>query len=120
MSRLRLPTIAHKRPCRECPFRRICAKGWLGGGTVEDWVNDLSIGDTAFVCHMAEKKDKRHFCAGSMIFFRNSLKRPRDIGFAAAVSHYEPDMETVFQWPAEFEAHHSSGLLAIRKKDSGA
>lgn len=106
-----LPTVKHKRPCRECPFRREAPRGWLGGGTVDAWKQDLTVGDTAFVCHMAEAENKRHFCAGSMIHYRNSFKTPRNAVFATAVMEYQPDKETVFQWSFEFEAHHRGGPL---------
>lgn len=106
-----LPLVKHKQPCNECPFRRVAAAGWLGGGTVAAWVSDLTFGDTAFVCHMAEQEGKRHMCAGSMIHYRNSLKVPRDPTFADAVMQYAPDKEKVFAWTHEFKEHHLSGML---------
>ncbi len=106
-----LPTVAHTSPCRECPFRRSCAPGWLGGGRVADWHADLTMGDTAFLCHMAVKKKKHHFCAGSMIHYRNSLKMPRDPEFSAAVAKYDKS-DKVFTWAHEFKQHHEAGLLA--------
>lgn len=111
-----LPTVNHTRPCRECPFRRVAAAGWLGGGTAESWHSDLVFGDTAFVCHMAEARGKRHFCAGSMIHFKNQFKCPRNPEFAAALDQFEKDTESVFQWPHEFKAHHESGPLAERRR----
>lgn len=111
------PKVKHLRPCGECPFRRKAPAGWLGGGTVEDWHALLCFGDTAFVCHTAEKRGKRHLCAGSAIHFRNSLKTPRDPAFAAMVMRFAKDAVTVFAWPHEFKAHHEAGLLALTKKD---
>lgn len=112
---VQLPKVAHKRPCKECPFRRAAPAGWLGGGAADEWTASLTFGDNAFVCHMAKKKNKNHFCAGSMIFYRNTLKCPRDAEFAAAVAQYEPDAENVFQWSGEFDAHHRNGLLALKE-----
>jgi len=109
-----LPTVKHKTPCNECPFRRKAAPGWLGGGTVESWHANLVFGDTAFICHTGERKGKRYFCAGSMIHYRNQLKTPRDPEFAAMVLKYSKDVEHVFQWPHEFKQHHEAGLLAQR------
>ncbi len=37
-----LPLVKHKHPCRECPFRSKSAAGWLGGGTVDGWMKDLT------------------------------------------------------------------------------
>lgn len=115
-----LPTVAHTNPCRECPFRRKSAPGYLGGGTVEEWMADLTFGDTAFVCHMAEQKGKRHLCAGSMIHYLNSCKMPRDRDFAAMLKHYAKNSVAVFDWPHEFQAHHAGGVLALTKPSETA
>lgn len=112
----KLPSVKHKQPCRECPFRRKAAAGWLGGGTVQQWVSDLTFGDVAFVCHMAAAKDKMHYCAGSMIHKNNQLKQPRDPVMARHQDQYGTDREDVFTWVSEFEAHHANGLLAEKGK----
>lgn len=115
-----LPLVKHLTPCKECPFRRVAAPGWLGGGTVDEWMSDLTFGDCAFVCHMAEAKGKRHFCAGSMIHFRNNLKTPRDPAFADMVMRFAKDTERVFMWAHEFQQHHAAGPLALKRPSASA
>lgn len=111
-----LPEVKHKTPCRECPFRRAAPKGWLGGGTVDEWMGDLTVGDCAFACHMAESAGKLRYCAGSMILMRNSLKSPRDPKFYADSLRYSADVERVFQWAHEFNEHHRGGPLEIKAR----
>ncbi len=61
---------------------------------------------------MAEKKNKRHYCAGSVIHKNNTLKVPRNPVMAHHQAQYGRDAENVFQWTIEFDAHHRNGLLA--------
>jgi hypothetical protein len=116
MAKRTLPTVKHRTPCRECPFRRASAAGWLGGGSATDWYSDIRFGDTAFNCHMAAKKEKNHYCAGSMIHYANQLKTPRDPQFAADAEQFKPDKVNVFQWAHEFYEHHADGLLSETRK----
>ncbi len=55
-----LPNI--KKPCRECPFRKDCLKGWLG----ENRITEILKSDS-FVCH----KNVQFKCAGFMILKNN-------------------------------------------------
>lgn len=56
--------MAHKEvpcqtaPCKSCPFRKDCLKGWLGGSRMREILNA-----STFVCH----KDNGLQCAGHMI-----------------------------------------------------
>lgn len=47
-----------KKPCRDCPFRKDCLKGWLGKERMEEILNHDS-----FVCH--KKNDLQ--CAGHIL-----------------------------------------------------
>lgn len=61
MSKVNLPN--RKTPCKDCPFRKDCLKGWLGGSRIEEILQNDS-----FVCH----KNHELQCAGHMIIKGNS------------------------------------------------
>jgi len=46
------------KPCRDCPFRKDCLKGWLGRIRMQE-----ILAQHSFVCH----KDNKLQCAGHMI-----------------------------------------------------
>ena len=60
---LNLPYV--KTPCKDCPFRKDCLKGWLGKERMHQILSQSS-----FACH----KDKTLQCAGHMIIKNLSNK----------------------------------------------
>lgn len=109
--------LTRKDACRQCPFRRKSAPGWLGDTTPEQFLAATIHQDEHMPCHMAinyEKADwvenqlpKAAHCAGSLIFMRNQLKRPIDKELCEMMDKVEPDIKNIFQWPHEFLAHHN-------------
>jgi hypothetical protein len=97
-------------PCRECPWRRKAAPGWLGPHTAEEWAS-MAHGEGFIACHLTIKDENDPAamtqCSGSAIFRGNVCKLPRS-GAATLPS----DRTTVFSSNAEFVAHHD------RKKKS--
>jgi hypothetical protein len=103
------PVLRHRRPCDECPWRRKAPAGHLGGYDPEEYVRSVQY-DAPLACHKTfgpdGETDNLSFCAGALIFMRNSCKMPRDPDIRFARSQVEEDTENVFQWPHEFTQHH--------------
>lgn len=87
----------HRKPCSDCPFARKALHGWLGGGSVADWVASAK-GDDKLECHVLRGAQ----CAGGATFRANICKRPRD----PEALVLPPDRGAVFATTAEFEGHH--------------
>jgi hypothetical protein len=111
------------RPCGECPFRRVSARGWLGPWEPGELLFHLGRGE--FACHRTiprneeiEADDPRlQACAGAAIFLNNKCEESRHPSVAAHQAKMRgivsPELaSTVFQWSHEFLAHHEGGLLA--------
>jgi hypothetical protein len=100
-----------KKPCKECPFRRKSAPGWLGRDTPEGFIT-TAMADHPMPCHLEvdyEQKDWRTqaasapLCAGALIFFANTCKLSRD----PERPRLKPDRANVFNNPREFIEHHA-------------
>lgn len=86
------------KPCGDCPFSRKALNGWLGGGTVDQWIM-AAHGDHEMPCHTL----KGAHCAGAAIYRANVVKTPRFDTF-----RLPKDKEAVFATPMEFKAHHEA------------
>ncbi len=95
-------------PCRECPWARKSARGWVGNIAPEEWVV-IATREVTIPCHLAGPKGLLggggKQCAGAAIYRSNTGKRPRD----PEIYHLPPDREVVFATPMEFVAHHRDG-----------
>lgn len=87
----------HKKPCKDCPWTRTSLKGWLGGSTVEEWLQAVH-GETLIKCHVCSNQQ----CAGAAIYRRNVCKILADERLLVL----EKDTETVFANPMQFKEHH--------------
>lgn len=87
----------HQSPCSDCPFSRKSLHGWLGGGTVTNWITCVH-GEVKLVCHVHVGAQ----CAGAAIYRANVGKRCRD----DSTLRLEKDKEKVFATPMEFTKHH--------------
>ena len=60
---------ARKAPCKDCPFRVDCNKGWLGEARIKDIVQTTVFGDLPFLCHKTSdlSESRQRFCAGKLI-----------------------------------------------------
>ena len=88
----------HTAPCSDCPFSRNALRGWLGGGTADEWII-TAHGDHEMPCHTLKGAQ----CVGAAIYRANVCKKPRFDDFRASA-----DREAVFATPMEFKAHHSA------------
>lgn len=93
-------SVQHKKPCRDCPWRRKAIKGWLGGESVQGWLNHAHS-ETIIPCHTV-KGDPQPQCVGAATYRANILKLPRYPEIIRAA----PDRENVFATPGEFIEHH--------------
>lgn len=124
---------ACKTPCNACPFRRKAMPGWLGRGTPQSFIIEISL-EQPLPCHLTiDYEDKSWLakwqnqrigmvCAGSLIMGANMAKLPRDPQFP----RMKPDHDLVFSSPHEFIAFHenasvrsweSSDSYEVRGKD---
>lgn len=104
-------------PCKECPFRRTSAAGYLGEASHEPEVFLNSLEHTPIPCHMIvdweqasddELEDAcwNNTCVGSLQYLKNQAKLPRNPRYDKLVREAlkNPD---VFTWKIEFINHHS-------------
>lgn len=87
----------HTGPCSDCPWAREALKGWLGGSSVEEWL-DCARGDDPVPCHALKGAQ----CAGLAVFRANIAKLPRN----PETLRLPADRERIFATPAEFAEHH--------------
>lgn len=107
-----------KKPCNECPFRRIAMPGWLGSNTPQSFIIDISY-ERPLPCHTSinyedprwkrqwERGEIGNICAGSLILMRNMSKLPRDPNFPRLPA----DHKLVFSNPHEFIEHHEAAKI---------
>ena len=99
MGRHALPVTQHKKPCKDCPWRRNAVNGWLGSLSAEEWVA-AAHQEARIDCHINVEPATQ--CAGAAIYRANILKLPR----YAEILVLPKDREKVFCTPMEFLDHH--------------
>jgi len=111
-----------KKPCNECPMRRVSAPGWLGAAEPEEIIDAMGghgFGTpcNAMPCHLTVDYDDPNWreqlegskvrqCSGQAIYLANICKMPRP-GETAVVG--TENHKLVFGNRAEFLAHHNRG-----------
>lgn len=104
--------LVYTKPCNECPWRRVHPAGWLGGYSVDAFLEQVQRDGPPLPCHKTipenGSKTEPSMCAGALIFMKNSCKSSRHPGYGDARRRVERDIEAVFQWPHEFREHHSA------------
>ncbi len=105
-----------KDPCKECPFRKTSAPGWLGGGVEGLAPNymQMALSDANTPCHMspgffADDASRMRPCAGLAAFRANVIKQPRG-GSALTAVLAVGKRSDVFATPGEFMDHHDTDL----------
>jgi hypothetical protein len=88
----------HVAPCSDCPWAKKALHGWIGGTTVEKWIQ-VAHSDEPSECHVHPNQQ----CAGLAIYRANVCKKPRD----PEVLVLPADRKLVFSSPVEFAEHHS-------------
>lgn len=106
--------LIRKKPCNDCPFRTNSTRGWLGADTPRGFIR-TTLAEDELPCHLdvdysdpdwlETQMPSVSFCAGSLIFFRNMLKRPKNPTLAEATKGVERS-DNVFRSPREFLEHH--------------
>ena len=89
-----------KAPCKNCPFRKDCLKGWLGKKRMTEILNQGS-----FVCH----KNNSLQCAGHMII----KKDKNEFVWLADKMNYKINLKKenlIFESSKEAINHHSEKL----------
>lgn len=103
--------VVHKKPCRECPWRRASLPGFLGGYEPEQFTQQVQFDGPPLPCHMThDGVEAQAMCAGALIFMRNSCKSAHHPDYGDARAQVEPDRENVFCWSHEFINHHSQNV----------
>lgn len=88
--------VQHMRPCSDCPFARTALKGWLGGDTVDQWIQ-CARSESVMECHVLKGAQ----CAGAAIYRTNICKSTRN----EECLRLPADELLVFGF-GEFEEHH--------------
>lgn len=90
----------HRKPCHDCPWRRVSLSGWLGSFTPGEWLA-MAHGEAVIECHTTTSG---HQCAGAATYRANVVKKPRYPG----ILQLPPDPVNVFTTPFEFSEHHEN------------
>lgn len=97
----------HTKPCKECPWRRVAPRGWLGDMTVETFM-EHAHSESVMDCHLG---NGTHQCAGAAIYRANVSKRTRHPNMILTLA---ADPEKVFASPKEFIDHHTIGVAGSK------
>lgn len=106
-----------KKPCNQCPMRRISAPGWLGSASSQAFIAAVHTG-LAMPCHATVDYEDDEWrarlqpghprearqCAGQAIYLTHCSVLPRP-GPLAAI-RLPADRGRVFATPQEFLDHH--------------
>lgn len=109
-----------KKPCKNCPFRKDCQKGWLGKRRAIEVSNSPFMNST-FACHKTtgvesgrEKAEKEHSqCAGAMLLLDKEQGVHSNMMFRLATHVFGFDAEKlegyelVFETRKEMIQHHT-------------
>lgn len=85
----------HTKPCKDCPWRKVSAPGWLGGFSVQYWLS-AAHSDVVIQCHTNDL----HQCAGMAMYRSNVCKSVR------APMLDLPSSPLAFSNPFDFSKHH--------------
>ena len=97
-------TKQHRTPCKECPWRKASAPGWLGGALGPDEWREVAHSDTVVPCHMAPLDvNGTAQCAGLAVYRANVCKSPRD---PTILRLPRDNGAKVFETPTQFMDHH--------------
>jgi len=103
--------------CKECPFRRKSAQGYLGKNNPHDFLR-AAMSDESVACHLKvnqelkreewlEAESQAPRCRGALTMMNNQCKLPHDPMMAGLVSTVGKD-KNVFTWSQEFIDYHEN------------
>lgn len=93
-----------KKPCKECPFLKNSAPGWLGSDVTPMEFRSEALSEAGYSCHMTLEKKKQHQCIGALAHAKISCKRFTNPDLAIQVE--EVSTENILTVP-EFIKHHT-------------
>lgn len=103
-----------KKACKDCPWRKTSAKGWLGGQEPELFTSLIEMGEK-LPCHKtlkgnvsldeARNDDSIKHCYGALTTMKNSCKLSSNPEIAEQVKKVERD-SNFFQFFGQFLNHH--------------
>lgn len=99
--------LKRSEPCKECPFRKRCAPGYLGGHQLEPYRQPPSAGMPTS-CHCTDKgadSAATGFCAGSLAVICNDPNIEPLPEYAAAAGSVGK-RDDCFATIADFAEHH--------------
>lgn len=102
--------LHHRTPCRECPWRKTAAAGWLGGYSAE-WYADVVQDNQVPSCHLRDhgpENPETAYCVGVLHTAANGCIMPEAPRERAARNEVGPNPDC-FGHPALFFSHHSDG-----------
>lgn len=111
--------MSKAKPCKNCPFLKQSAKGYLGESSFnpERFLSSFEI--SPIPCHKKvdwdnpKKKDSadtqawNNPCIGSLDFMKNTFKSPRDNKYRNLVNKQGSKSELVFDSRQDFIIYHS-------------
>lgn len=113
-----MPRLGRTTPCAGCPWRVTSLPGYLGADNVVHFYWQSVTAEGEMPCHeQIDYEDPgwketqlpgADLCAGNLIHFKNTMKRPRRPSLAAAVDAVRTSA-AVFTWPWQFIGHHMPG-----------
>jgi len=116
------------KPCKNCPFRTDCLKGWLGEDRAEEIVNGGE-----FACHETTtfddegepiESDKDKHCAGFLILLEKVQKPHQMMRICERLVFYDLRNlnmgSPVFDTAEDFVAHHGAKRTKRRRRGSRA
>jgi len=106
----------HTKPCKNCPYLRKSAKGYLGNksGKPQEFLNGY-FAHEKHPCHKQvdyeggktkENIENSPSCAGFAIMCKNECKKPYNQETNKLIESVSIDNENVFSHSSEFIAHH--------------
>ena len=108
--------LIHKVPCRECPWRKVSAQGYLGGHSAE-WYADVVADNQVPSCHLRDHgpgTPDTAFCVGALHTARNGCIMPKEPEQVIAIARQIEPNPDCFARPEEFYAYHTHGGQYVR------
>lgn len=100
------------RPCKECPFRKNSAPGWLGPWPDAATLHLHIVAERDFACHMTmgdddedELPEDTRRCTGAIMYATKSAKRFVDPVLRKEQQEHQPTEEIMNLF--EFKEHHT-------------
>lgn len=100
--------------CKECPFAKTSAPGWLGGLWTAPQLHGLIMSEREFPCHLTIGKRKGGRCRGSVVYMAKAFKSPHDLVLKQQVeSATGEEMDAVLDVPGFMEHHKGAEVVGV-------